>query len=204
MTINPRCALVLAALLAACGSESSAGAAGGSTPDSAGAAPATAAVDTPAPAPAAASTAPAIVLAPDGIHITGGAAPKQLAFGSPRAGVLADAGAVLGAPTEQGLQEECPAGPLYSAEYAGGLELVFQDSAFVGWYAAPGSVARTAAGIGAGSTLAQLRAAYPATTVEETSLGMEFAADGLFGVVTDSTATGTVEAMLAGTNCVFR
>ncbi|HLM68214.1 MAG TPA: hypothetical protein VK358_11835 [Longimicrobium sp.] len=201
MMMKPSRALPIAFLLAACGSEPSGDAARGSAADSASAAPATAA-DTTAAAPAG-SAAPTIVLAPDGLSVTG-AAPKQLAFGSPRAGALAAVGEVLGEPAEQGLQEECPAGPLYQAQYGGGLQLVFQDSAFVGWNVRPGSAFRTREGVGAGSTLAQLRAAYPATKVEETSLGMEFAADDLFGVVTDSSAAGTVEAMFAGINCIFR
>jgi hypothetical protein len=158
-------------------------------------------VDT--PAPAAAAESPRIVLAPDGLSVTGGA-PRQLAFGSPRAGALAAVGAVLGEPAEQGIQEECPAGPLYHALYGAGLQLVFQDSAFVGWAARQGSTFRTAAGIGVGSTLGQLKAAHPAATVQETSLGMEFAAGDLYGIVTDSANAGAVEMMFAGTNCIFR
>jgi hypothetical protein len=199
--MNSRCLLLAAALLAACGSEPS-GDAARSAPDSAGAAPAVVggAADTAATAPAA---APAVVLASDGLDVTGGT-PKRLAFGSPMAGVLTDVGAVLGEPAEQGLQEECPAGPLYQTSYGPGLQLVFQDSAFVGWFARQGSALRTAAGIGPGSTLAQLKAAYPTATVEETSLGMEFAATELYGIVTDSTDAGVVEVLFAGTNCIFR
>jgi hypothetical protein len=189
-------ALLIAALLAACGSESSGDAARGPATDAAAPTPATA-----VPAPAADSTA--IVLVPDGLGVTGGA-PKQLAFGSPRAGALAAVGALLGEPAEQGIQEECPAGPLYHALYGTGLQLVFQDSAFVGWAARQGSTFRTVAGIGVGSTLGQLKAAYPTATVQETSLGMEFAAGDLYGIVTDSTDAGVVEMMFAGTNCIFR
>ena len=202
--MKPRYALLAAALLAACGSEPS-GDAARTTPDSAGAAPAAVggAVDTAAPAPAAPAPAAAIVLAPQGLNVTGGA-PKQLAFGSPQAGVLAEVGAILGQPAEQGIQEECPAGPLYQAQYAAGLQLVFQDSAFVGWFAREGSAFRTAAGIGPGSSLPQLKAAYPATTVEETSLGTEFAANELYGIIANPSDAGEVEVMFAGTNCVFR
>ena len=52
--------------------------------------------------------------------------------------------------------------------------------------------------------VAQLKAAYPAATVQETSLGMEFAAGDLYGIVTDSTGTGQVQMMFAGINCIFR
>lgn len=204
--INPRSALLTLVLLSACGSESSGDAARGSATDSTAATPAAAPnpVDTPAPAPAAQTAAPAIVLAPDGVSVTGGNAPQQLAFGSPRAGVLAAVSGVLGEPGEQANQDECPAGPLQSARYGAGLELVFRESEFVGWNVRQGSTLRTAAGIGPGSTLGQLKAAYPAATVEETSLGMEFAASDLYGIVTDASDAGVVEFMFAGINCIFR
>lgn len=201
---NSRCLLLAVVLLAACGSEG--GAAARSSADSA-AAPAT----TPVPgadsaaAPTAQPARRTIVLAPEGLELAGGAGgAERLAFGDPQARVLAAVGAVLEAPREQGVQEECPAGPLYHALYAAELQVVFQDSAFVGWASRQGSAFRTAAGIGPGSTVGQLKAAYPAATVGETSLGMEFAADPLYGIVSDSTASGRVEMMFAGTNCIFR
>lgn len=194
--------LLAAALLAGCGSEEpSADAARGAAPDSAPVASATApaSVDTARPA----GGAPAIVLAPDGLQVTGGAAPGRIAFGQPQARVLAEAGAVLGAPRNGGMQEECPAGPLYQTTF-GTLQLVFQDSAFVGWATQPNSPLRTAEGIGPGSTLAQVRAAYPAATVDQTSLGTEFSLDALYGVFTDSTASSELEIMFGGINCIFR
>jgi hypothetical protein len=203
---RPTSVLLAAALLAACGSEPSPDAAARSAPDSAVAAPAAAGnpADTQPPGPAAGRDAPAIVLASDGLNVTGGAAPKRVAFGSPRAGVLADVGAVLGAPAEQGIQEECPAGPLHYAQYGAGLQLVFQDSAFVGWFAGEGSTLRTAPGVGPGSTLGQLRSAHPGVTMEETSLGHEFAAGELYGIVADTSAAGAVQVVFAGINCIFR
>jgi hypothetical protein len=201
---NSRCLLLAVLVLAACGSEG--GEAPRSSADSA-AAPSTSAVPgaDSAPAPAAAPAARTVVLAPDGLELAGGGGgAERLAFGASRARVLAAVGAVLGEPRQQGAQEECPAGPLYHAQYAAGLQVVFQDSAFVGWSADEGSAFRTAAGVGPGSPVAQLRAAHPAATIEETSLGMEFASSGLYGIVTDSTAAGQVQMMFAGTNCIFR
>ena len=147
--------------------------------------------------------AASIVLAPDGLTISG-PTPKRLAFGGAQASVLADVGAALGEPNEQGIQEECPAGPLYHALYASGLQVVFQDDKFVGWSAREGSSFRTEQGIGAGSTVSELKKAYPAATVEESSLGHEFAAGDLYGVVTGPSDTAAVEMMFAGTNCIFR
>jgi hypothetical protein len=195
-------AAIAIALLAACGSERPAdNSARGSAADSAQAA--TAGVDTMSADSQPAAAAPSIVLAPDGLQLTGGAAPRRLAFGEPQTRVLADAGAVLGAPQNGGLQEECPAGPLYQTTFST-VQLVFQDSAFVGWAARTPSPLRTAEGVGPGSTLGQIRAAYPAATVDQTSLGTEFAAGDLYGVFADSTASAPLDFMFAGINCIFR
>lgn len=203
MKISATYLLPLAIALAACGPDRPADTADGAVSAAADSASATvsAAVDTvrvPETAP------PAVTLASDGLGVIADGAPQRLAFGAARTRVLAEVGGVLGQPAEQGVQEECPAGPLYQVRYAGGLQLVFQDSAFVGWFAQPGSTLRTAREIGPGSTLGQLKAAYPATKVEETSLGHEFDAGGLWGIVTDTTDAGVVEVIFAGINCIFR
>ena len=201
MTMRSARVLLAAAVLAACGAEPPVGTLARAARDSASAAAGgrDTADSTSVPA------AGVIVLAPDGLEIpSSGGAPTRLAFGAPQVRVLADAGAMLGQPVEQGTQEECPAGELYYAQYGAGLHLVFQDSAFAGWSAGDGSPLRTAAGVGPGSTLGELRRAYPAATVEETSLGMEFAAGEMWGIVSDSSEAGRVELLFAGTNCVFR
>lgn len=206
--MHPKHLLLTTVLLAACGSESARDAAIGAAPDSAVQAPAAVVretADTVSRATAPERGDAAIVLAPDGLTMGGGAgAPKRLAFGGAQAGVLADVDAALGAPKEQGVQEECPAGPLYHALYASGLQVVFQDGEFVGWAAREGSRFRTAQGIGPGSTAGELKKAYPAATVDESSLGHEFAAGDLYGVVTGPSDAATVEMMFAGTNCIFR
>lgn len=205
--VHLRSVLPLALALAACATDRPADGAERTPPRSADSAAASS-VETASAgtaAPAADSTTRAITLAADGLQVAGGAgAPRRLAFGSGRARVLAEVGAVLGEPSQQGTMEECPSGPLYQVSYAAGMQLSFQDSAFVGWFARQNSRQRTAAGIGPGSTLAQLRAAYPATKVEETSLGWEFDAGELYGIVTDTTAAGAVEVVFAGINCIFR
>jgi hypothetical protein len=195
-------ALLAIVLLAACGSEPSEDAAPAGAPDSA-AAPAAATTDTAPSAPAPADTQRAVVLAPDAVEITGAGA-RRIAFGESQASALAGVTAVLGGPAEQGTQPECGAGPLDYANYGAGLQLQFQDGKFVGWFANEGSALRTAAGIGPGSTRAQLKAAYPAATVAETSLGQEFTAGDLYGVLTDATDAGKVQVMFAGINCIFR
>ena len=198
MMMRTSCVLLAAVLVAACGGEPREGAAGSSS-DSAGAA---AAVDT--AAASAGSGTGTVLLAPDGLEVAGAGGTERLAFGAGRAQVLARAATLLAAPQEQGQNEECPAGPLSYAQYAGGLQLVFQDSAFVGWAARQGSAFRTARGIGPGSTLGEVKSAYPAATVQQTSLGTEFSVDALYGVFSDSTDQGRLEMMFGGTNCIFR
>lgn len=201
MRMHRNTLLIAVLLLAACGSEPSADAARAARADAAdstdGAPAGGSGVDSPDSAPA---PAPAVVLAEDGVEI----ARERVAFGAARDSVLARVGGVMNAPGTQAENAECPAGPLTTTRYPSGLQLVFQEGKFVGWAAESDSAPRTAAGIGPGSTLGQLRAAYPASTVDESSLGMEFTAGGLYGIVTDSTAAGRVEIVFAGINCIFR
>lgn len=195
--------LLGAMLLGACGSERGDGDGRTAADSAGGAVAAPAAADTTAAAasvPAGQPAASRVVLAADGVDVGAG----RLAFGGGREQVLASVGAVLGAPQQQGTNEECPAGLLGFTWYVGGLQLVFQDSAFVGWFAQEGSALRTAKGIGPGSTVGQLKAAYPATKLEETSLGHEFDAGGLYGIATDPSSSGKVQVIFAGTNCIFR
>lgn len=202
MPIHPRSLPLLAVLLAACGSDASDDGPRPASPDSAppgATAPDTVRQDTTPLAPE-----NVITLTADGLELIAGGTPRRLSFGSARAGVMAEVGGVLGEPRQQGTMEECPSGPLNQVSYADGLQLNFQDSAFVGWFASEGSPLRTARSIGPGSTLAQLRAADPGTKVEETSLGYEFAAGELYGIVTDTTAAGKVQVIFAGINCIFR
>ena len=193
--------LVAAIVAAGCGGEPEGDAVRASSPDSTLGGVVRDTADAPAPVPAAQQpVAGGVVLAADGLDVGG----APVAFGGRREQVLAAVGVALGTPTEQGTNEECPAGPLGFTRYEAGLQLVFQDSSFVGWFAQDSSALRTAQGIGPGSTLGQLKAAYPAATVEETSLGTEFAADSLYGIVTSASDEGKVQVMFAGTNCIFR
>jgi hypothetical protein len=207
VTTYSRCVLLAAVLLAACGTEQSASADRAATGDSAGAvdtAAAAGSADADSTSGAPAPTGPArLVLASDGVEVAGGSAGERLPFGTPQARVLTAAGTVLGALKEQGPQEECPAGPVHYAGYDG-LQLIFQEGAFVGWSAREGSALRTAAGIGPGSTLGEVKAAYPSTTVEQSTLGTEFAAGEISGVVDGPTDAARVEVLWAGTTCVFR
>jgi hypothetical protein len=59
-------------------------------------------------------------------------------------------------------------------------------------------------GIGVGSTRAELQAAYAAAAVDSTTLGVEFTAGGLQGVLESDARTAPIVALWAGAACVAR
>lgn len=144
-------------------------------------------------------------LAPDGVAVASGGSAQHLAFSTSREATVPAVTAVLGEPTGQGTNPECGAGPLDNVNYKGGLTLFFQDGKFVGWNVdgRDGSPHRTAAGLGIGSTLQQLRDAGD-VAVQDTSLGVEFAAGDLSGLVTVNRPEGKITNLWAGTTCAFR
>ncbi len=174
------------------------------------AAPGAPAAPTPAPAPAPASDAPALAIDGDGLRLfnrdTGAARP--LPFGLPRADLLA-ALVARGKPAT-GRQEECGAGPLGFATWPDGLKLYFQSGTFAGW-AVDQRAARvgglpaiaTAAGIGPGSTRAQVEDAVT-ITVTRSTLGTEFQSGAISGLFDGPAPTSVVTAMWAGASCNFR
>lgn len=127
-----------------------------------------------------------------------------LAFGQARAAVLGPLETLRG-PAGTGTNQDCGAGPVAYANWADGLSLVFQDGRFAGWgldSRAAGAIT-TAASIGPGSTRAQLTDAY-AATVNQSSLGTEFMAGGISGVLDGKGARAKITDMWAGVNCVAR
>ncbi len=168
--------------------------------------PASAAPDVPDAAPAPAS---AVSLDAEGLRfvnpITGAARP--LAFGTPQAQTLAALTAALGAPRTTGTNAECGAGPLGFATWADGLSLAFARGAFAGWYvdgrAAEARRFTTMAGLGIGTTRAELNDAYE-VRVGPTSLGTEFTVGEMGGLLTNATPEATVTDLWAGTTCMAR
>ena len=164
-------------------------------------------VNTAAAPPAAPTMAEAPALAIDGeglrlFNPANGAA-RPLPFGTARALVLT-ALASRGAP-ELGTQTECGAGPLDFATWRDGLKLYFQQDKFTGW-ALDRRAARavtTAAGIGLGSSRAELEAAYAIAVVQST-LGTEFTAGGLAGLLDGPGPRAKITNLWAGTSCNFR
>ena len=197
--IRLRTALAAALLLtlAACGQEAA------DTP----AAPAEPASAPPpsTPVPPAATT---LALDAAGLMVvmTDNGSTRLIDFGLPKAQTLEIITRVAGAPGPETTNAECGAGPMQFVDYPGGLTLLFQNDSFAGWSVGKDSQGRqsTMNGVGVGSTRSQLVAAFTGVTVEETSLGQEFSAAGLSGVLSGSDANATIETMWAGTSCVFR
>lgn len=152
-----------------------------------------------------AGQSPALAVEAEGLRLfnpqTGSARP--IAFGSPRQQVLA-ALEFRGAPGT-GTNSECGAGPLVYANWPDGLGLYFQDEKFVGWNLDQrgADALTTASGIGPGSTRAELEAAY-STKISETTLGTEFAAGEIFGILEGKGGAAKITNMWSGTSCNFR
>lgn len=165
-------------------------------------APATPAPDAAAaPAPEQAAGQVVVALDPEGLRLvvadTGSTRP--LPFGSP-ADKVRDAvtRARAGTSPSQGTNSECGEGAMDFIQWPD-LTLWFQNGAFVGWASnQPGP--STLTGIAVGATRVQLERDY-SIRVEETSLGTEFGASGMSGLIGPA---NTVTALWAGQSCVFR
>ena len=133
-------------------------------------------------------------IAPDGRQ-------TSIPFGVDRASAIRMMADVLGPPDSVGTNQECPIGAMQFASWSKGLSVNFQEGKFVGW---DGAVdLKTARGIGFGSSRAALDKAYD-PTIEETSLGTEFDADGVTGVLESAAPDAAVSALWAGMTCVAR
>ncbi|MGV8929893.1 MAG: hypothetical protein ACOH1E_09070 [Brevundimonas sp.] len=130
---------------------------------------------------------------------------RPLPFGTPEADVLASLETVRG-PAEKGVNQDCGAGPVRYASWSDGLSLVFQNGEFAGWGLngrASGKIA-TANGVGPGMTRSALAGSFGSVTFQRTSLGVEFAAGHIFGVLDETGPEGKITDMWAGVSCVAR
>lgn len=130
---------------------------------------------------------------------------RAVAFGTPEAQLLSAATAALGGSSDRTSNVECGAGPLEFVSFAGGLTVNLQAAKFVAWSVrtAGGQQLRTMSGIGLGSTRAELEGVYAAKVVTS-SLGVEFSAGGLAGVLASKAATAPITHLWAGANCIAR
>ncbi len=131
---------------------------------------------------------------------------RLLEFGMDSAAAIRTVSVALGPPTTSGTSADCGAGPIDVATFADGLSINIQQGRFVGWSARGSSSAQsltTMSGIGVGSTRAALDSVY-AATVTTTSLGEEFEAGGIAGVLDGTAASARITNLWAGVNCIAR
>ncbi len=114
---------------------------------------------------------------------------------------------------------ECGAGPLKMMAWSNGLTLVFQENntksretktdwLFEGWSIdgtrEGANKLTTMAGIGIGSTLAQMQSAY-VIVIKKTSLGEEFStASGFYGILDETGKDAKIIHLWSGVSCNFR
>ena len=151
----------------------------------------------PAAVPKAAATP--IMLAPEGIDIPG---TGTIRFGAPVEETIAALSKALGKPpTERGANEECGGGPMTYAQWDGGFYVWFSEDKLAGWD--DRGTYKTAGGIGIGSRRADI-ARLPGLTIEDSSLGTEFASGSLGGLLASEAADAKVTALWGGYACAIR
>lgn len=152
---------------------------------------------------AAPEAAPAtLVLEGAGLRLPGASPPVTIAFDTPEAATIeALTRALGGPPSDRGSNEECGGGGMDYAAWPGELTLWFLDGRFAGWDNK--GALKTAGGIGVGSSRSEL-AQLPGIEVEESTLGTEFRAGGLSGLLDSKAPDAKVTQLWGGATCVFR
>ena len=130
---------------------------------------------------------------------------RKIAFGSPAAAAVAAANEVYGHPLSVETLEECGAGPLEVSRFPG-LTIAAQDGKFAGWsldHRDKPPLPTTASGIGIGSTRRELERAQSVENFES-SLGQEFTANGLAGLLDGKGESAKITHLWAGATCIMR
>ncbi|MBB5709611.1 hypothetical protein [Sphingomonas xinjiangensis] len=154
----------------------------------------------------AAAKTPALGLSPDGLTlVSADGSARQVNFGIAQDDAMRAASVVAGKPGNPMLNPDCPSGPLDSVDFADGLTLFFEGARFVGWDVDDTEPGRftTMSGVGIGTTRRAMERSV-VIEVENTSLGHEFRAGALSGLLSAPGETGRVMQLWAGTTCIFR
>ena len=147
-----------------------------------------------------------VVLALDGDGLTlierASGSTRPVGFGQEATVVTGALERVLGGPpAETGRNEDCR---LDYATWSGGFSALFADGSFVGWSLREGGpVLTTMAGVGIGSTRAELESAY-VIDVYDSSLGVEFTAGTLAGLLDGDGEGSLISHLWAGNTCIAR
>lgn len=155
-----------------------------------------------APAQDTAATEP-MLLGGEGLQLAAAAdqPARTIAFEAPMSETVAALTWALGAAPERSSNEECGSGVMEMAEWGGRLTAFFQEGRLVGWES--DGALRTAEGIRVGSTRRELDA-LPGLTAEQSTLGIEFTAGGLSGLLQSNAPEAKVTDLWAGDTCAFR
>jgi hypothetical protein len=113
-------------------------------------------------------------------------------------------GKALGDPTDSGTLDDCGEGALSYVRFQGDVSLYFKAGQFAGWNAGDESGFYTATEIHVGSTHKEVMAASKDFEGEESSLGYEFTADGISGLLSSGDPDGKVTALWSGMTCIAR
>lgn len=164
----------------------------------------------PAPAGTDADPAPArsagwlLALDTEGLRVfnSNTGASRLIAFGDDAMQSLQALGGVLGEPPPAPVQnEDCQVG---FARFSNGLTVWSSRSRFTGWSVTPdSSPLATASGVMIGSSRAELESAYDAK-IMESSLGTEFLAGSLAGLLDSSRPDAKISNLWAGETCIAR
>ncbi|WP_428152245.1 hypothetical protein [Brevundimonas sp.] len=164
---------------------------------------------TPATAPVEGAATPAqsaggLAIEGEGLRLfdaTGAA--RAIPFGTPQAtAIAAVAASVGGAAPQVTTNEECGAGPTQFAQFSNGLQLLFQNETFQGWFIDKAGLT-TVDGVGVGSTRAALEESGTVAMTPDSTLGAEFSLGEMGGFLSAPTG-GEVDSLYAGLTCFFR
>ncbi len=159
-------------------------------------------------APEAASATPGeripLALSGDGLQLVdpNSGRTRMIAFGTPRTETLAMVKSALGDPSAT---DRCEVAPLTGAQFGERMAIYFENDRFAGWSANPrgGRDFSSMSGVRIGSTRAEMEDSLVAE-ISQTSLGTEFDAGGLSGVLSGRGPDARIEALWAGMACIAR
>jgi hypothetical protein len=149
---------------------------------------------------------PIVALAVDGLTFVSDPATRNLPFGTDEATVKDALEAALGAPkgAETALECEDGSGRSFDSVRYDGLSVAFFESQLSGW-SAENPEFTTIDGIGPGSRLSDVKAAFPDVTVNpDSSLGVEFSSGSLGGVLDGESDAAKVTTIFNGDLCIIR
>jgi hypothetical protein len=145
----------------------------------------------------------AVLLSGEGLQLAanGDQPARTIAFEAPMAETVAALTRSLGAAPERSSNEECGSGAMELAQWGDRMTAFFQEGRLVGWRS--DGAMRTAEGLRVGSTRGELNR-LPGVSVEKSTLGAEFTAGELGGLLESDAPDAKVTDLWAGDVCAFR